>query len=123
MQLRSPLLLQRQRGVNAARLEFKAAGGWRQGRERRPQDLLGPTLLPEVLVTLWRRQLVAEGDVEKPLVFGRTLAAVKLCCGRRETIKEEDECKSDFAVSVFLSRLPGRLVNKNKPAECLMFLA
>lgn len=82
----SPLLLQRQRGVNAARLKVTAARGGRQGREGRAQDLLSPALLPEMLVVLrllLRRLVVvvAEGGVEEPLVPGRTLAAVELRCG------------------------------------------
>lgn len=46
-----------------------------------------PALLPEMLLVvlrLWLRWLVAEGGVKEPLVPGRTLAAVKLRCGRGE---------------------------------------
>lgn len=70
-----------------------------------------------MLVVLRLRRLVAEGGgVKERLVSGRTLAAVELCCERRERIKEEDECKATL-LSRFSSRLPEPPVNINKTAE------
>lgn len=70
-----------------------------------------------MLVVLRLRRLVTEGGrMKERLVSGRTLAAVELCCGRRERIKEGDECKAT-SLSRFSSRLPEPPVNINKTAE------
>lgn len=86
----SPLFFQGQRGVDTAPLRLTAAagagGGRRQARQRGPQDLLSPALLPEMLVVLQLvgRMLRLPGERGmKRLVFGRTFRAVKLCCGRK----------------------------------------
>lgn len=70
-----------------------------------------------MLVVLRLQWLVAEGGaVKERLVSGRTLAAVELCCGRRERMKKGDECKAT-SLSRFSSRLPEPLVNINKTGE------
>lgn len=86
----SPLFFQGQGGVNAAGLCVRVAaggGGWQQGRRRGSQDLLGPALLPQVLMLLLRlgwRMLGLPGERGVGcLIFGRALGAVKLCCRKK----------------------------------------